>query len=69
MAERTNYVEETSPGVFSIQEASTFEMELIHEALINFVGKLPNVEPFKRERNICQQLALKIDLELIKSKS
>lgn len=64
------YVEETTPGKFAIQDVTTSELEIIQEALISFeVHRLPNVDDFQVEKGKCTEMAAKIDLELINSKS
>lgn len=64
------YVEETTPGKFALQDVTTTELEIIQEALISYeMHRLPNVDDFRDEKGKCTEMAAKIDLELIKSKS
>lgn len=64
------YVEETTTGKFAIQDLSTDELELLQSGLIEVKQhSLQDPEVFKQQRASCIDMFLKIDAELIKSRS
>lgn len=64
------YVEQTSSGRFALQELTAEEMELLMNGLIEVKQhSLKDPEQFKTQRQSCNEMFLKIDLELRKSRS
>lgn len=62
-------VENTNTG-FTLSELTQSEMELIQMGLVHIKQQsLRDPEVFKRERESCDEMFLRIDLELISSKT
>lgn len=64
------YVEETAPGTFALQDLNADQMELLMNGLSESKNhSLQDEVMFEVERDLCDDMFKKIDLELVKSKS
>ena len=63
------YVEQTSKGLYAIQDITPDELELLRSGLIELKQhSLQDAEIFREQRTSCINMFQKIDLELVNSR-